>query len=116
MDTISQASKNVSILLDRKLNTPPIPIKSVRKNKDDNTAIVDSGIYRAINPLNIVKVYEIWQVNLENNDQDLDEVFIIISANATLDGYKNAKWSNINYEGFYTNVNEAKNEISGYLR
>lgn len=115
IDAISQASRNVSILLNRKLEVPPVPLKTVRKNEDSNVPEVDTPIYRAVEPLNIIKVYEIWQVFLEKNKDDLDNVFIILSGEATLQGYRNAKWSNIKYEGFYTTIEEAQNEISGYL-
>jgi len=55
-------------------------------------------------------------VYLEENNERLDFVYIIVTADYTLEGYRNGKWSNVQYRGFYTTVEEAKNEISGYLR
>ena len=116
MDAISQAAQNVSILLNRKLQTVPIPIKSVKKQGDTNLTDTDSGVYKDLIPTNIVKVYEIWKIFLERNNSELDYVFIVLSANNTLQGYKNGIWSNIRYRGFYTTQEEAINEIEGYLR
>jgi hypothetical protein len=115
MDAISIAGRNVSVLLDRKLQVPPIPVKSVRKQDDTNVQDAQSP-YQFLEPVNIVKVYEVWKVYLEENEEELEEVFVIISADCTLQGYRNSKWSNIKYEGLYTTIEEAQNEISGYLR
>ena len=65
MDAISLAAQNVSILLNRKLQTVPIPIKSVKKQGDTNLTDTDSGVYKDLIPTNIVKVYEIWKIFLE---------------------------------------------------
>lgn len=69
-----------------------------------------------IEPVNIVEISEIWKVYLEENEEKLDFVYIIVTADYTLQGYRNGEWSNIEYRGFYTTVQEAQNEISGYLK
>lgn len=116
MDAITEASQNVSLLLNRKLEIPPIPIKSVRKQTDTNITQSESSIGNTIQAINVVKVYEVWQVFLEKNEEDLEFVFIVVSGDYTLQGYANGEWSNIEYRGFYTTVEEAQNKISGYLR
>ena len=116
MDVISQAAQNVSILLNRKLQTVPIPIKSIRKQGNTNVENTDFGVYKNLIPVNIVKVYEVWKIFLEKNESELDFVFVVLSADNTLQGYKNGIWSNIKYRGFYTTIEEALNEITGYLR
>lgn len=114
MDAISLAARNVSILLNRKLEVPPVPIKSVRKQDQSNITETNSP-YSFLEPTNIVKVYEIWKVYLEENKDNIEEVFVTLSGDYTLRGYRNGVWSNIMYEGFYTTVEEALNEISAYL-
>jgi len=115
MDSISQAAQNVSILLNRKLQTVPIPIKSIKKQGDTNVENTDFGVYKNLIPTSIVEVYEIWKIFLERNDSNLNYVFVILSADNTLQGCKNGIWSNIKYRGFYTTIEEALNEIEGYL-
>lgn len=115
MDAVSQAARNVSILLNRNLQVPPVPIKSVRK-QDETNATENASLYSFLEPVNIVKVNEIWKVYLESNEEELDSVFVIISGDFTLQGYRNGVWSNVVYNGFYTTVEEAQNEIGGYLR
>ncbi len=116
IDAISQAARNVSILLNRSLQSPPTPIKSIRKQSDSNVDKIDN--YKIIEPINTVSAYEIWKVNLENdkNSDELDHVYVIIKGDYTLQGYKNGKWSNIKYMGFYTTVEEAQYHINGYIR
>ena len=70
MDEISRASRNVSILLNRKLSVPPIPIKTVRKNNNNISSSTDTEIYQAIQKINKVKVNEIWKVFLEENEDN----------------------------------------------
>jgi hypothetical protein len=114
MDAISQAARNVSILLNRKLEVPPVPIKSVRKQEDTNVS--ETPLYNISTPTNVVKVYEIWTVYLKENEENLDKVYVVLAADNTAQGYKNGTWSNIEYRGFYTTPEEAQNEISGYIR
>ena len=116
MDAISQGSRNVSILLNRKLSIPPVPIKTVKKNDNNMNAAVETPMYQAVEPINKVNVYEVWKVFLEENEDELDFVFVIISSECILNGYRNAEWENVKYEGFYTTIEEAQNEIKGYIR
>ena len=115
MDELSRASRNVSILLNRKLDIPPVPIKTVRKNDSNMVSQTDIEIYQAIQKINKIKVFEIWKVFLEENEDDINEIFVIISANAIVDGYKKINWEKIYYEGFYTTVEEAQNQITSYI-
>lgn len=114
MDAISIASKNVSMLMNRKLEMAPVPIKSIRRQKYNNG--VDCELYKFLQPVNIVTVYEIWQVFLDRNNSDIECVYVIITGDNTSEGYKNGDWSNIEYKGFYTTPEEALNEISGYIK
>lgn len=102
--------------MNRKLEVPPIPIRSVRK-QDNSTAVdSESPMQGVIEPKNEIKVYEIWKVYLEENEEELDFVFVIVTAENTMQGYRNGEWSNVEYKGFYTTIEEAQNEISGYIR
>jgi hypothetical protein len=114
MDAISRAARNVSILLNRKLKVPPVPLKSVRKQENTNVQDAQSP-YQFLEPVNVVKVYEIWKVYLKENKDHLDEIFVVLDADYKLQGYRNGKWSNVEYKGFYTTIEEAQNQISGYL-
>jgi hypothetical protein len=117
LDAISLAARNVSVLFNRNLEVPPVPIKSVRKQEDTNVGETDVPLYTVIEPLNIVKVYEVWKVFLQKaGKDDPDHVYVVVSADYTLQGYRNGSWSQVEYKGFYTTVEEAQNEISGYLR
>ena len=62
-----------------------------------------------ININDVVDVYEIWKVIL--NDETLSEIFMVISAKCTLQGYRKAKWSQVQYRGFYSTVSEARKAI-----
>lgn len=115
MDVISEASKNVSILLNRKLQTAPVFIKSVRKQEATSAVPKGQNQYSNGNVINIITTYEIWQVFLDYEKTKLNSCYIIISGDYTLQGYKKGDWSNIKYCGFYSLLEEAENEIMGYL-
>ena len=115
MDAISEASKNVSILLNRKLQIAPVLIKSVRKQEASNAVPKDQNQYTGVNITNIITTYEIWQVFLDYERAKADSCYIIIRGDYTLQGYKKGEWSNIKYCGFYSLLEEAENEIMGYL-
>ena len=113
MDAISIASKNVSMLMNRKLEMAPVPIKSIRRQKYNNG--VDCELYKFLQPVNIVTVYEIWQVFLEYGSGK-DSLYIVISGDFKQKGYKNGTWDNFDYEGFYSTVQEAENEIKSHAK
>jgi hypothetical protein len=112
MDAINLASKNVSVLLNQKFAIPPVPIRSIRKQKNRAKSNIDN-FYTVVNVPDVLDVYEVWKVTL--NDQKYSEVFIIISAVCELAGYKKAKWSDVRYRGFYSTVDEAIHTIYGKL-
>lgn len=99
----------------RKLDVPPVPVETIRK-QDSNEANqgeeIPSG-YRL--PNNIVEVYGIWKIFVEYEDNAVNEAFVVVSADNVVEGYKQGEWENIEYRGFYTTFEEAKNEINGYL-
>ena len=68
------------------------------------------------NITNITKVYEIWQVFLDYNKVGIDSCYIIISGDFKQNGYANGNWDNLTYCGFYTDLNEAENEIGAHLK
>ena len=60
-------------------------------------------------------IYEIWRLYLDNYSE-ASEAYIVISANYKTSGYGKGDWNNLQYEGFYTTIEEAENEIEGYLK
>lgn len=121
LDAISNAARNVVILLKRDLSHSPIPVKSEKKQGDVDAVPAPNTDQNARGfnfdePASTVEVYEIWKVFLEENDLELDEVFVVISADFKAEGYRNGNWANIEYRGFYNTELEASNEIKGYLR
>ena len=115
MDAINQASRNVAILLNRKLQVAPVFIKSIKKQEETNSVPKDQNQYANTNIVNIITTYEIWQVFLEYEKSKMDSCYVVISGDCTLEGYRNGTWSNIKYCGFYSSTNEAESEINGYL-
>ena len=107
MDAINEASRNVSILLNRKMQIAPQLIKTIRKQSESDENLN--------NVINIVTTYEIWQVYLEYEKTNMNSCYVVISGDYTAHGYKKGTWSNIKYNGFYSLLDEAENEISGYL-
>lgn len=116
MDAINSAGRNVSILLNRKLQTAPVFMKQIRKQIDTNAVPKDQNYYQNINMVNIITIYEIWKVFLDYEKTHMNECYIVIGGDYTLQGYRNGTWSNIKYCGFYTSVQEAENEIGGHLK
>lgn len=116
IDSISTAARNVSILLKRDLSHPPIPIHSVKKQGDNNVAPKTNMTFDFQEPQSTIEVFEVWKVYLEDNEEELDNVFVVISGDFDVEGYRNGEWSNIEYRGFYTTEQEAINEINGFLR
>ena len=45
-----------------------------------------------------------------------NEAYIVISANYDSHNFGQGKWNNLNYCGFYMTIEEAENEINGYLK
>ncbi|MNC06191.1 hypothetical protein D3C81_1133250 [compost metagenome] len=117
MDALSIASKSVSYLLSLKLEVPPIPLKTVKKQNPGDIADSKTELPEGFKiPSKKTKVYEIWKVFLEENDDEIDEAWVILSAEYLSKGYAGGKWEDVQYRGFYTTLEEAQNEISGYLR
>ena len=52
---------------------------------------------------------------IEKIEDEVNEVYVVISADYDFDGYNLGEWNNIQYNGFYTTANDAENEIYGYL-
>lgn len=116
IDSISDAARNVSILLRRDISHPPIPIHSEKKQDDNNIVPKTDMNFQFEEPKSKVEVYEVWKVFLSDNDEELENVFVVISGDFDIEGYRNGEWSNIEYRGFYTTEQEAINEINGHLR
>jgi len=112
MDSIQQASKNVNVLLKEKFAVPPVPIRSIRRQKNRAKSKIDD-FYTVVNVPDILDVFEVWKLIL--NDSEYSEVFVVISATCEMAGYKKAKWSNVEYRGFYSTVDEAIHDIYGNL-
>lgn len=116
LNAINVASRNVSILFNRKLQTAPVFIKQIRKEIDTNSLQKNENFYNNVDIVNIITVYEIWKVFLEYKKTNMDDCYIVISGDYTLQGYKNGNWSNVQYCGFYSTIQEAENEVLGYLK
>lgn len=105
----------MSILLNRKLQVAPVFIKQIRKTADTNAVPRDQNYYNNVDVTNIVTVYEIWKIFLDYDKAKMDDCYIVVTGDITLQGYRNGKWSNVQYCGFYSSPQEAENEISGYF-
>lgn len=112
MDAIGEVSDNVSKLLKTKLSIPPTPIRSIRKQKNRANSNIDD-FYTVVDIPEMLDVFEVWRIVLD--DEELNEVFVVLSAKCKLAGYKQAKWSDVKYRGFYSTVDEAINNIYGQL-
>lgn len=112
LDTINLAAESVSVLLNKKLEVPPVFIESL-KTKDKTTKELD-GSENPMHPINIINVAEIWKVFLDRTE-DLSYVYVVITAKYTITGINKGTWSDIKYKGFYGTDDEAKNEINCYL-
>lgn len=112
MDAIHNASDNVSSLLKEKFANPPVPIRSIIKQKNRAKSNIDD-FYTAVDIKDVVDIYEVWKIVLDN--ENLDEVFVVLSAKCQLAGYKQPKWSDVKYRGFYSTVDEAINNIYGQM-
>ncbi len=95
-------------MTNKTLAIPPSPVRSFRKQKNRTKSYIDN-FYTMIDINDIVDVYEIWKITLD--DEDLSEVFLVLSGKCNLQGYRKAKWSQIKYRGFYSTVDEAKSAI-----
>lgn len=93
-----------------------MPVETIRK-QDNNEANPSEEIPSGFRlPRNIVEVYGIWKIFVEQQDGEANEAYVVLSANNVIDGYKKGEWEDIEYRGFYTTFEEAKNEINGYLK
>lgn len=117
MDIISEASKNVSDLLNKKLQVAPVFVKQILKqSNEENTENKENpDTFNSINISNIVKAYEIWKVFLDRKKAGFDCCYVIISGDYQQKGYANGEWSNFSYCGFYTTIEEAENEVMAYF-
>lgn len=96
-----------------KLSVPPVPVRSFRKQKNRAKSHMND-FYTMIDINDIVDVYEVWKVTLD--DENMTEVFMVISAKCNLQGYRKSKWSKIKYEGFFSTPEEAKQSIYNNLK
>ena len=101
-----------------KLEVPPIPIESIKKEKNKKPNTENEVIPEQYSvPQNKIETYEIWKVFLEENPHEIISAYVVISANfVSEEEYKKGVWKNIRYRGCYHTSDEAKNEIDGYLR
>ena len=112
LDAVNYGVKNICTLTKKTLAVPPVPIRSFRKQKNRPKSFIND-FYTMIDINDIVDVYEVWKVVLD--DENFTEVYMVISAKCNLQGYRKAKWSKIKYEGFYSTVDEAKQAIYNVL-
>lgn len=112
LDAISFGAKNVTTLLGRSLRVPPSKVKVLEPVEDTN----ELALLEPIHPYKMQTIFEIWKLYLDYCKDDTNEAYIVISANYKTSGYGKGTWENLQYEGFYTTIEEAENEIDGYLK
>ena len=112
VDMITFGARNASTLLARTLEVPPVKVKVLEpiKGKEDPTLV------EPIHPYRSQTVYEIWKLYLNRIKGGPNEAYIVISASYNTHGYGQGRWDDLQYEGFYTTIEEAENEINGYLK
>lgn len=99
------------------MEVPPVPIETVRKQNNNQSSGKDEQIPKGFRlPKNIVEVFEIWKVFVEQEKNGTNEACVVLSADFVTEGYSKGEWQNVEYRGFYTTFEEAKNEINGHLR
>lgn len=108
MDSVNEAVRTITKLLHANLANPPVPIRSLRKQKNRAESHIEN-FYTTIDIPDNIEVYEIWKAIL--HDTEMNEVFFVISGICTMAGYREVQWSNIKYRGFYHKVDEAINAI-----
>ena len=74
------------------------------------------SLIEPIHPYKTQVIYEIWRLYLDYRKDDANEAYIVISASYKTSGYGKGEWENLQYDGFYTTIEEAENEINGYLK
>ena len=112
MDAVQKASENVNVLLKTNFAIPPVPIRSIRKQKNRAKSKIDN-FYTVVNVPDVLEVFEVWKLTLD--DKEYSEVFVVISATCEMAGYRKVKWSDVEYRGFYSTVDEAIHDIYGNL-
>lgn len=96
----------------RTLEVPPAKVKVIQQNDvSDDLLLVEP-----IHPYRTQTVYEIWKLYLKPMTNEPNEAYVIISANYNIHGYGLGEWDGLRYRGFYTTLQEAENEIDGYLK
>lgn len=105
MDALNEASQQTYSMLRKKIDSAPSLVESINKEDFINNK----------NDLKIYKVYGIYEVVLNETTKGLYSIFAVVSADNIIKGYNNDEWRNIKYRGFYTTVQEAKNQIDGYI-
>ena len=112
VDAVTFGARNTTTLLARTLEVPPVKVKVLAPDyiKEELTLVEPVHTYRT------QKIYEIWKLFLKKVQNEPNEAYIIISADYNTNGYGQGAWDNLKYEGFYTTIKEAENEIEGYLK
>ena len=90
LDTINEASKNVNSLLNQKLQVAPVFIKKISTSDNSND-------------------------NIDTSESSKDSCYIIIKGRYQTNGYARGEWISVEYNGFYSTLQEAENEIGCYL-
>ena len=112
INALTFAARNVTNLLARTLEVPPVKIKVFKPDKGKE----ELSLVEPVHPYRMQEVYEIWKLYLNRIPNEQNEAYIVISANYTTNGYGKGTWDNIQYNGFYTTAAEAENEIYGYIK
>lgn len=116
LDALSRGAHDVVAMMRDPLRVPPVLVKTVRKQSNPNASDSENLPSYFKLPENVVGVFEIWKVFLDNRRWWSEFAYVVVSADYVSKGYGRGTWRNVEYRGFYTTLEEAQNEIDGYLR
>lgn len=112
VDAVSLGARNTTTLLGRTLEVPPVKIKVLEPDQEK----LELSLVEPIKPYRTQQVFEIWKLYFARIQGEPNEAYMVISANYNTRGYNQGKWDHLQYCGFYTTIEEAENEIQGYLK
>lgn len=124
IDILSESSKSVTTLMNKKIQGAPIFVKQIVKSEDNGLGENDMlpvkknepNLYQNNNMVNVVRVYSIWETFLDYERGAKNSVFVVISGDFIQKGYQNGEWENFEFEGFYSTVQEAESEINSHMQ
>ena len=111
LDSLSEASNNVNILLNVDLKRSPVPVSTYIRQDISNIPNEETYESKVCLLEDSNEIWQVWEVFLNNKEN----VYVVIYAECKTKDYNSFEWDNIQYKGFYSTKQEAINEIKGYL-